>query len=126
MKGTFADYQAGTALTAVYPGQGTGLGLMYCGLKLAGESGEVAENIGKAVRDDGLMLLDLGTSTFVPQPVSMERRAKLAKELGDVLWYISQAATELGLSLDEIAEGNLAKLADRQARGVLKGSGDDR
>jgi NTP pyrophosphatase (non-canonical NTP hydrolase) len=124
MSGTFTEYQAGTALTAIYPGQGTALGLMYCGLKLAGEAGEVAENIGKALRDDGLMFQH--DNGYVPQPVSLERREKLRKELGDALWYISQAATELGLSLEDIAEANLAKLADRQARGVLKGSGDDR
>lgn len=125
---SFSEYQAGTAKTAVYPGQGTALGLMYCGLKLAGESGEVAENIGKAVRDDGLMLRDesYASPMFFPQPISLERLEKLSKELGDVLWYISQAATELDLSLAEIAQGNLAKLADRQQRGVLKGSGDDR
>lgn len=123
---TFAEYQEGTAKTAVYPGQGTALGLVYCGLKLAGESGEVAENIGKAVRDDRLIEPMSFQDGFTYFEVTPERREKLKKELGDALWYISQAATELGFSLAEIAGGNLAKLADRQARGVLKGSGDDR
>lgn len=122
---TFAEYQEGTAKTAIYPGQGTAVGLMYCGLKLAGESGEVAENIGKALRDDGL-LHKVDIFAFVPNKLTEERRAKLKKELGDALWYISQAATEIGITLEEIALTNLAKLADRQARGVLKGSGDDR
>jgi NTP pyrophosphatase (non-canonical NTP hydrolase) len=48
----------------------------------------------------------------------------LAKELGDVLWYVSTLATELGLDLDEIAAGNLAKLAARKQSGKLHGSGD--
>lgn len=127
---TFAEYQEGTAKTAVYPGQGTTLGLVYCALKLGGESGEVLENVGKAIRDDGLCEL------AIEQPYSYdivnlqhlltERREKLKKELGDVLWYISQAATELGFNLADIALDNLGKLADRQTRGVLKGSGDDR
>lgn len=122
---TFAEYQQGTAKTAIYPGQGTAVGLMYCGLKLAGESGEVAENIGKAIRDDGL-LQKVDIFAFVPNKLTEERRAKLKKELGDALWYISQAATEIGFSLAEIAEANLDKLGDRKARGVLQGSGDDR
>ena len=50
----------------------------------------------------------------------------LRLELGDVLWYVSQLATELNLSLDEIAEANLAKLASRVARDVIAGSGDRR
>lgn len=130
---SFAEYQEGTAKTAIYPGQGTALGLVYCALKLAGESGEVAENVGKAIRDDGLLdnkLVGhpkvLQTAACYMRDLSVDRHNKLVKELGDALWYISQMATELDISLAELAEANLAKLADRQARGVLKGSGDDR
>jgi NTP pyrophosphatase (non-canonical NTP hydrolase) len=50
----------------------------------------------------------------------------MSKELGDVLWYVAQLASELGLDLDEIAQVNLDKLLSRQRRGVLSGSGDDR
>ena len=50
----------------------------------------------------------------------------MAKELGDVLWYVAQLATELELDLDKIAQANLDKLLSRQRRGVLSGSGDDR
>jgi len=50
----------------------------------------------------------------------------MAKELGDVLWYVAQLATELELDLDEIAHANLDKLLSRQQRGVLSGSGDER
>ena len=55
-----------------------------------------------------------------------ERREALSKELGDVLWYLAQLATELDLDLDEVAQANLEKLLSRQRRGVLSGSGDDR
>jgi MazG nucleotide pyrophosphohydrolase domain len=50
----------------------------------------------------------------------------MAKELGDVLWYVAQLASELGLDLDEIAQVNLDKLLSRQRGGVLSGSGDER
>jgi NTP pyrophosphatase (non-canonical NTP hydrolase) len=50
----------------------------------------------------------------------------MSKELGDVLWYVAQIASELGLDLDEIARANLEKLLSRQHRGVLSGSGDER
>lgn len=118
------DYQQSTAHTAVYPGRGSPLGLVYCALKLTGESGEVSENVGKAIRDDGLMGL-IEDEIFVDF-MKPQRRENLKKELGDVLWYVSQLCTELGFSLSEVAAANLAKLADRKARGVIKGSGDDR
>jgi NTP pyrophosphatase (non-canonical NTP hydrolase) len=87
--------------------------LAYPALGLAGEAGEVAEQIKKSIRDDG-------------GEVTEERLAAIAKELGDVMWYVAQLATELGLELDEIAGLNLEKLRSRQLRGVLAGSGDDR
>ncbi len=50
----------------------------------------------------------------------------MSTELGDVLWYVAQLASELDLNLDEIAQANLDKLLSRQRRGVLSGSGDER
>ena len=58
--------------------------------------------------------------------ISEETRQALKAELGDVLWYIAQVATELDLSLAEIAEYNIAKLYDRLERGQIKGEGDNR
>ena len=55
-----------------------------------------------------------------------EQREGIAKELGDCLWYFAQLATDLGVSLDVIARGNIAKLSSRKERGVLGGSGDNR
>jgi len=98
-------------VTAVYPNAGDNL--VYPTLGLAGEAGEVAEKVKKLIRDDAGVLSD-------------ERRAAIAKELGDVLWYVAQVATEAGLDLDEIAAANLEKLLSRAQRGVLQGSGDDR
>ncbi len=106
----FSEYQRFSRRTAEYPREAW---LSYPALGLAGEAGEVAEHAKKAIRDDA------GT-------VTDERRAAMAKELGDVLWYVAQLASELGLDLDQIARDNLEKLFSRQRRGVLSGSGDER
>jgi NTP pyrophosphatase (non-canonical NTP hydrolase) len=105
-----SDYQRLSRRTAEYPRQAW---LAYPALGLAGEAGEVAEHAKKAVRDDGGL-------------VTGERRQAISRELGDVLWYVAQVASELGLDLDEIAQANLDKLLSRQRRGVLAGSGDNR
>lgn len=106
-----SDYQARSRATAVYPQAGENL--LYPTLGLCGEVGEVAEKVKKMIRDDAGVL-------------SAERRTALAGELGDVLWYLAQVATEAELDLDAIAVANLDKLSSRRLRGVLHGSGDDR
>ncbi len=106
-----SDYQTRSRATAVYPDAGANL--LYPTLGLCGEAGEVAEKIKKMIRDDAGVL-------------SEDRRAALSKELGDVLWYLAQLATESDLDLDAIAEANIAKLESRRERNVLQGSGDDR
>lgn len=113
------DYQEMARSTAIYPANGTGrpFALAYVGLKLSGEAGEVSDKIGKALRDDD----------FGPRgQLTPKRRDELRKELGDVLWYVANAAVELGCTLEEVAQINLDKLAGRKARGTLQGSGDDR
>ncbi|WP_430789292.1 nucleoside triphosphate pyrophosphohydrolase family protein [Actinoplanes sp. G11-F43] len=82
-------------------------------LGLVGETGELAEKAKKIVRDKGGDFAQWDTED-------------LKKELGDILWYLTILADHFGLTLDEVATTNVAKLADRQARGVLGGSGDDR
>ena len=107
----FTDYQKKSRATAKYPV--IGHGVIYPTLGLANEAGEVAGKIKKIFRDkDGV--------------IGETEREALKSELGDVLWYISQVCTELDISLDEVAESNIAKLLDRQARGVIKGDGDNR
>lgn len=98
----FEDYQSAAAKTALYPNRLNNL--EYPTLGLAGEAGEVANIVKKIQRDDAGVLTD-------------EVRAKLKDELGDVLWYISACADELGLTLGEIAEYNVGKLAKRHGAG---------
>ncbi len=111
---TLDEYQSAARSTALYPAEAR---VLYPTLKLAGEAGEVAEKLGKLMRDEG----------YLPgNALTDEQRSALAAELGDVLWYVANLAADLDLSLDDVAAGNLAKLASRKARGVLHGSGDER
>lgn len=112
---TFDDYAFKALATAIYPAIGNGplSRLIYPALKLNGEAGEVAEKIGKLFRDKA--------GAF-----PADDRRQLALELGDVLWYLAALAFELGLPLSEVAAMNLEKLASRNERKTLSGSGDNR
>jgi NTP pyrophosphatase (non-canonical NTP hydrolase) len=89
------------------------LELAYCTLKLNGEAGELAEQVGKALRDDNGV-------------ITAERRSAILKELGDVQWYVAAIATGMGVTLSDIMQTNLDKLASRKERNVIHGSGDER
>lgn len=108
---TFAEYQRTSRDTAAYPRVGETF--VYPTLGLVGEAGEVAEKVKKVMRDRGGAVDDA-------------TRAEIGKELGDVLWYVAQVATELRLDLDAVATANLTKLRSRQARDRLHGDGDNR
>ena len=104
------EYQEKAIATAIY---GAGAKIIYPALKLNGEAGEVAEKVGKVLRDNEGVFTD-------------EIKLEIAKEIGDVLWYCAALAKDLGFDLNTIAEMNIAKLLDRQKRGVIQGSGDNR
>lgn len=105
------EYQTKATSTAIYPQRG--FNPIYPVLGLNGEAGEVAEIIKKVIRDgDGW--------------VDEDARDDLLYELGDCLWYISAICDELGFDLNDVAQANLDKLADRQRRDRLNGSGDKR
>jgi NTP pyrophosphatase (non-canonical NTP hydrolase) len=80
---------------------------------IAGESGEVIEKWKKIV-------------AYKEGKITPEDLDELTKELGDVICYIAVLANSLGLSLDDIMQRNLDKLASRQKRGAIKGQGDNR
>lgn len=109
----FNEYQDTASKTALFERNDTHYILMYLGMGLAGETGEVVEKIKKLVRPAEITITD-------------EKRADLKKEIGDVLWYLSQMARVLGLSLEDVAEANLQKLTDRASRGVIHSEGDNR
>ncbi len=87
--------------------------LFHLVLGLVGETGEIAEKFKKLVRDHDTDLKKLDT-------------IDMKKELGDILWYIAVLAEFLGITLEDIADTNVKKLASRLERGVIGGSGDNR
>lgn len=107
----FREYQIKSRKTAIYPDRDNNY--VYPVLGLSGEAGEVAEKIKKAIRDNGGIITE-------------EKRQEIKKELGDVLWYVAQLATELKIDLDDVAFSNIVKLYSRMDRDVLSGSGDSR
>ena len=104
-------YQRESRATAQYTA--IGHAVIYPTLGLVNEAGEVAGKIKKIFRDKQGV-------------IGEAEREALKAELGDVLWYLAQVATELGLSLDQIAMHNLEKLRSRAARGKIQGDGDTR
>jgi NTP pyrophosphatase (non-canonical NTP hydrolase) len=107
----FNEYQRLSRRTAIYPV--IGQSFIYPALGLVGESGEVVEKIKKLFRDNNGQIDD-------------EQRQGICHELGDVLWYVAQLATEFDLSLDQVVQDNLEKLSSRQQRDQLHGNGDER
>ena len=106
----FGDYQQKARETAIYPGE---YSILYPTLGLCGEAGEVAEKVKKIIRDKNGEFND-------------HDRMNIRKELGDVLWYIAQIASDLDLRLESVAIANVEKLRLRKQNGTLSGSGDDR
>lgn len=112
----FDEYQKRALTTDLSTGKGSevlSIAFMDKVLGLLGESGEIAEKLKKILRDKDGQLSD-------------EDRQELAKELGDVLWYVAVLAKYLDYSFEQIAADNVEKLASRNARGKLSGKGDNR
>jgi len=107
---TFDEYQQLALKTAVYPKDSA---IAYTTLGLCSEAGEVADKLKKLIRD--------GESEYTD-----DFYASVAKELGDVLWYIASLSHELGFSMEEVARMNYNKLKDRYERDQISGSGDER
>lgn len=100
----------------------------YMMLNLAAEVGEIAGKVGKMIRKRQARIDDNDITMYhgSDPEVDRQRELDLQKEAGDVLWQISGLCSVMGWSLDDIARQNLQKLADRQQRHVIDGSGDNR
>lgn len=105
----FNDYQEMAKTTAIYDKTHA---ILYPALGLAGEAGEVANKVKKLIRDG--------------YEKNKDYRKEISSEIGDVLWYCAVLANDIGCDLQSIANDNLVKLKDRQARGVIGGNGDNR
>lgn len=88
------------------------MAVAYDGLGL-GEAGEVQGKIKKIIRDNG--------GIITPEAID-----EIKSELGDTLWYIASMCENLGITLEDVAKANIEKIHDRNARGVRRGSGDNR
>lgn len=104
------EYQLKALETAAYPQE---YKIIYPALGLTGEAGEVSDKVKKVLRDNQCNFTD-------------EKKKEIAKEIGDVLWYIATLSHDIGYTLEEIAEINYAKLSSRKERGKISGSGDNR
>jgi NTP pyrophosphatase (non-canonical NTP hydrolase) len=111
----FNEYQVAAHSTASYPDKGDNM--VYPALGLAGEAGETVDKIKKIYRNRNV------TSG---KQITADEHMALVREMGDVLWYIAALASELRVPLEHVAEINIAKLLDRQVRGVIKSEGDNR
>lgn len=109
----FNEYQKLATKTADFTGIPATSPLMYTCMGLAGETGEVIEKVKKVMRNDNGVLTD-------------EKRELIKLEIGGVLWYLSQVARLCDIPLDDAATANIAQLADRAKRGVIRSEGDTR
>lgn len=102
----FEEYQKIIEDFAVYPRETELTAISYLALGLNGEAGEVADQVKKAIRNDGI--------------INAERREKIIDELGDVLWYVTRIAIEFDVAMAHIAEHNIEKLQNRKRLNQLK------
>jgi len=101
---TLEEYQEARRSTDKY----TKAEAPFChALGVTSEAGEYAGKVDKLYRK---------THWFNPTD---EQRKEMAKELGDILWFLSGCADDIGYSLSDIADMNISKLADRDKRGVI-------
>lgn len=107
------EYQRIAVTTAIYEDK-----MLYPGLAIAEEAGEVSGKIAKYIRDQG------GAKNLPNMPD--EYKQIILKELGDVLWNCAALTHDLGYTLDDVARMNIGKLAKRKEEGKLSGSGDNR
>lgn len=105
---SFDAYQEAARKTAFCPPEHK---ITYPAVGLAGEAGELANKVKKLLRGD--------TNRD-------ELMDGIKAEMGDILWYLSALADDIGVNLSDVAGDNIAKLAGRYERDALRGAGDFR
>lgn len=133
---TFNQYSADVTRHAQYPNEGRNM--VYPAMGIVGESGELADKIKKYWRNESAKTLEKFAGSFAAmqdhaclnamsaKSMPDEFRMEVAKEIGDVLWYLNALAKEINFTLEEIAALNMQKLRDRAERNVIKSIGDNR
>jgi NTP pyrophosphatase (non-canonical NTP hydrolase) len=98
----------------------------YMMLNLMGEVGEFASKVAKQIRKEHKRITDNGFYPTRQHPAydDTELRAELKKEAGDILWQLAGLCRVMGWDLEDVAQGNLDKLAARKEAGTIDGSGD--
>jgi NTP pyrophosphatase (non-canonical NTP hydrolase) len=79
--------------------------LLTAGVGINAEGGEFLEIIKKMV--------------FQGKPWNADNREHLIIELGDVMWYVAQATQALGVSMEQVLDGNIRKLSKRYPEGTF-------
>ena len=98
----------------------------YMALGLCGEMGELMGKVAKLIRKGEATINHDKLYPCPPHGINEEFKAALKAELGDLQWFIAGFAHVMGWLLEEISQDNLDKLADRAARGVIDGDGENR
>lgn len=100
--------------------------ISYMLLNLVGEVGEFSSKVAKHIRKGNAVIVDNKLCDGSDRPLSKSDLVELRKEAGDCLWQLAGLCKVMGWTLESVARENLAKLADRQQRRVIDGSGDNR
>jgi NTP pyrophosphatase (non-canonical NTP hydrolase) len=79
--------------------------LLTAAVGISAEGGEFMEIVKKMI--------------FQGKPYDKRNKEHLIIELGDVMWYVAQACMALGVSMDEVVEINVKKLARRYPEGTF-------
>lgn len=102
----------------------------YMMLNLIGEVGELASKVAKDIRKGGVEIgstcLENDIIPRMPQDEWWDRQDEYMAEAGDILWQLAGLCKVMGWTLEDVAKGNLEKLASRAKRGVIDGNGDNR
>lgn len=101
--------------------------ISYMLLNLVGEVGEFSSKIAKGIRK-GEFRIKENELCFDPKNLTEESLTRveesLMAECGDICWQLSGLCTVMGWELEDVAEYNLKKLAERKKNGTIAGNGD--